>query len=430
MTVAYRLKDSPDVVRVVVKGAPENLIPMCSAQLDQFNQAAGFDGQGEEGSNYLEQVVINQLIIGPNQDPVHGINGLKSLTIAYRDFNVDDFQGLLDSNNNFEDEASRYLVESDLTLIASVGLDDPMREMIDDAFEKLNEGNTNVRVISGDHKVSAMYAAIKMGMLDDLNQDEFVFSSDQVLAELNTLLKETEDLDEGRGKTYVFQNQECLTRFRKTLKKKVLIVYRATPELKHKLVCALRQSKSIVAVTGEGLSDARAISEANVGFAMGEDGCSAAKDHADIILTDDNFLSVVNAIRWGRNIQDNVRKFIMFQMTVNVTCLIFVISTTLVLCHSPFNIVQLLWINLIMDVLAAIAFSTENPHPTDIRKERIKDDDKLITPLMMRSILFQSGYQLLVMIILLYAGPAASNISYDLYNSDLTNLDGSPSYRL
>lgn len=109
---------------------------------------------------------------------MHGINGLKSLTIAYRDFNVDDFQGLLDSNNNFEDEASRYLVESDLTLIASVGLDDPMREMIDDAFEKLNEGNTNVRVVSGDHKVSAMYAAIKMGMLDDLNQDEFVFSSD------------------------------------------------------------------------------------------------------------------------------------------------------------------------------------------------------------------------------------------------------------
>ena len=143
--------------------------------------------------------------------------------------------------------------------------------------------------------------------------------------------------------------------------------------------CALRQSGAIVAVTGEGLSDARAISEANVGFAMGQDGCAAAKDHADIILTDDNFLSVVNAIRWGRNIQDNVRKFVTFQMTVNMSCLIFVILTAVFVGHSPFNVVQLLWINLIMDVLAAIAFSTEAPHPVNIRKERIKSNQKIIT---------------------------------------------------
>ena len=74
--------------------------------------------------------------------------------------------------------------------------------------------------------------------------------------------------------------------------------------------CALRQSGSTIGVTGEGLSDSRALSEANVGFAMGQDGCSAAKDHADIILMDDNFFTVIAAIRWGRNIQDNVRKFI------------------------------------------------------------------------------------------------------------------------
>ena len=182
-------------------------------------------------------------------------------------------------------------------------------------------------------------------------------------------------------------------------------------------------------MTGEGLSDSRALSEASVGFTMGQDGCSAAKDHADIILMDDNFFTVIAAIRWGRNIQDNVRKFIQFQMTVNVSCMLFVLFTTVVVSHPPFSIVQLLWINLVMDVLAAIAFATENPHPTEIRKERVRPKDKIITPPMMRSILSQATYQLLVMLILLFAGPGAAGISYNLYSTELVS-DGTPTYRM
>merc|ERR1711893_276437 len=91
------------------------------------------------------------------------------------------------------------------------------------------------------------------------------------------------------------------------------------------------------------------------------DGCDAAKDHADVIMMDDRFATLATAIRFGRNLQDNVRKFLQFQLTVNITTMVFVISTVLILGHSPFNIVQLLWVNLVMDVLAAIAYSTENP---------------------------------------------------------------------
>jgi P-type E1-E2 ATPase len=174
------------------------------------------------------------------------------------------------------------------------------------------------------------------------------------------MMQEKQDEAEGRGKTYEFVDKQSKTRFKK-IKAKLSLVYRATPELKHMLVCALRGSGSMVGVTGEGLSDSRALSEADVGFTMGEDGCSAAKDHADVILMDDNFFTVITSIRWGRNLQDNVRKFVQFQMTVNFSCMIFVLSTTLILGHSPFSVVQLLWINLIMDVLAAIAFSTEHP---------------------------------------------------------------------
>jgi len=194
-------------------------------------------------------------------------------------------------------------------------------------------------------------------------------------------------------------------------------------------VCAFRQSNSTIGVTGEGLSDSRALSEANVGFTMGEDGCAAAKDHADIILMNDNFHTVITAIRWGRNIQDNVRKFIQFQMTVNFSCMCFVLSSSVTLGHSPFNIVQLLWINLVMDVLAAIAFATENPHPTEIRGDRIKPTDKLITKPMMRSILSQGIYQLVVMVIMLYGGPAMFDISYNLFTTEM-KYDNVPSYRM
>ena len=117
-------------------------------------------------------------------------------------------------------------------------------------------------------------------------------------------------------------------------------------------------------------------------------------------------------------------------MTVNLTCIVFVLFTTIILGHPPFNIVQLLWINLVMDVLAAIAFATENPHPTQIRKDRTRVRDRIITPPMMRSILSQSLYQLIVMLAVLFGGPAAADISYKLYSTELETEDGEPTYRL
>jgi len=116
-------------------------------------------------------------------------------------------------------------------------------------------------------------------------------------------------------------------------------------------------------------------------------------------------------------------------MTVNMSCCIFVISIAIFCGHSPFNIVQLLWINLVMDVLAAIAFSTEAPHPTDIRKERIKNSQKIVTQLMTRNIIFQVIYQLVVMYLIMFAGPAIGGYEYNLFQTEMTNPNGTPSYR-
>ena len=115
-------------------------------------------------------------------------------------------------------------------------------------------------------------------------------------------------------------------------------------------------------------------------------------------------------------------------MTVNVACIIFVVSTALILGHSPFSVMQLLWINLIMDVLAAIAFATENPHPTEIRKERINAADNIITKPMMRSILSQSIYQLFIMFLMMYAGPIMFGIEYNLYKTELREQIGDQEY--
>ena len=248
-----------------------------------------------------------------------------------------------------------------------------------------------------------------------MSVEDNVISGSELKTMLHEHLEQKVDEEEDRGMTWAFKNPAAMDYFKKDILQVYVVVYRADPEVKHMLTAAIRESGSVVGVTGEGLNDARALSDANLGFAMGQDGCAAAKEHADIILTDDNFASVVNAIRWGRNMQDNTRKFIQYQMTVNISCLTFVIFSIVTLGFSPFSVFQLLWINLVMDVLAAIAFATEHPHPTNLRKERIKKKDSIITPLMVRATLSQALYQFLVMVVLLFFGPAMFGIRYDFY---------------
>ena len=248
-------------------------------------------------------------------------------------------------------------------------------------------------------------------------------------------MEKVEDKVEG-GYTWEFKGRDEQERdqrkkhFKSAIKQRTQVVYRATPQDKHMFVAAMKRSGSSCALTGEGINDALALSEASVGFAMGQDGCSVAKDHADIIILNDNFSSVVNAVRWGRNIFDNCRKFVQFQMTVNISCLFIVILGGTFLGNSPFSIIQLLWINLVMDVLAAIALSTEAPHPTRLRAERIKKSDKILTPYMWRAVTSQAAYQALVMLVLLFAGPAMFGIGYNLISTPLYNADGTPSYHL
>ena len=143
--------------------------------------------------------------------------------------------------------------------------------------------------------------------------------------------------------------------------KKLKVLARSSPEDKYLLVTGLRDEGHVVAVTGDGTNDAPALNKADVGFSMGLTGTDVAKNASDIVLTDDNFCSVLTAVKYGRNIFDSVRKFLQFQLTVNVVALFIVFSGAIIFEDPPLTSVQMLWVNLIMDTFAALALATESP---------------------------------------------------------------------
>lgn len=171
---------------------------------------------------------------------------------------------------------------------------------------------------------------------------------------------------------------------------KLKVLARSTPEDKYMLVTGLKEMNSVVAVTGDGTNDAPALKKADVGFAMGITGTEVAKEASDIILLDDNFASIITAVRWGRNIYTNVRKFLQFQLTVNVVAMFIVFMGGVVVADPPLTAVQMLWVNLIMDTCAALALATEPPSETILDEPPYSRTELIVTPVMWRNIMGQA----------------------------------------
>ena len=168
------------------------------------------------------------------------------------------------------------------------------------------------------------------------------------------------------------------------------VIARSRPDDKYALVFGLRKQESVVAVTGDGTNDAKALSKSDVGFAMGIMGTDVAKDAADIIILDDNFASIKSAVKFGRNIYDNIRKFIVFQLTVNVCSVVLVFFGSAVGNETPIEAIQMLWLNLIMDSLGSLSLATEPPHDNIMDRKPYPKKESIINYIMWKHILLQS----------------------------------------
>lgn len=188
---------------------------------------------------------------------------------------------------------------------------------------------------------------------------------------------------------------------------------RSSPSDKLLLVQTLRKQGEVVAVTGDGTNDAPALHEADIGLAMGIQGTEVAKESSDIIILDDNFASVVKVVRWGRSVYANIQKFIQFQLTVNVAALVINVVAAVSSGDVPLNTVQLLWVNLIMDTLGALALATEPPTDHLMHRTPVGRREPLVTNIMWRNLSIQALYQVGVLLVLNFWGKSILNLKHD-----------------
>jgi magnesium-transporting ATPase (P-type) len=226
--------------------------------------------------------------------------------------------------------------------------------------------------------------------------------------------KEDDDDDDGEDKyeTKVEAIIGDMHKFKK-IAAKIKCMARSQPDDKFMLVDGLIRTGQTVAVTGDGTNDAPALNRSDVGFAMGITGTDVAKSACDIQLLDDNFCSILTAVRFGRNIYDNVRKFLQFQLTVNVVAMFIVFCGACIFAEPPLTSTQMLWVNLIMDTFAALALATEPPSDTVLERQPAKKSDLIVNAVMWRNILLQSLYQMTWLLLLLFLGKDWFSIEYD-----------------
>ncbi len=291
---------------LLVKGAPEVLLGRAEARLSQGQTAPLDDAARAEVLSAVERF---------------SSEGHRTLGLAYRRWD-----GALP-----EDQSAEALEQS-LVFLGVVAIADPVRPEVKDAIVACREAGVSVKIVTGDNKLTARSIGAQIGLVDD----------DSVILE---------------GEAFREMSDEEL----QPILPKLAVLARSVPTDKFRLVNLLKAQGEVVAVTGDGTNDAPALHTADVGFSMGLTGTEVAKEASDIVILDDNFASIVGGILWGRSIFENIRKFLQFQLTVNVVALSTAFLAAVFGFGIPLNTVQLLWVNLIMDTMAALALATEPP---------------------------------------------------------------------
>ncbi|XP_005883114.1 PREDICTED: plasma membrane calcium-transporting ATPase 4 isoform X1 [Myotis brandtii] len=355
--------------RMYSKGASEIILRKCNRILDKNGEAVPFKSKDRD------EVV--RTVIEPMAS-----EGLRTICLAYRDFN--------DVEPPWDHESE---ILTELTCIAVVGIEDPVRPEVRrwvGERARTHESGITVRMVTGDNINTARAIATKCGIIAP--GDDFLCLEGK---EFNRLIRNE------KGEV----EQEKLDK----IWPKLRVLARSSPTDKHTLVKGIIDStvgeqRQVVAVTGDGTNDGPALKKADVGFAMGIAGTDVAKEASDIILTDDNFTSIVKAVMWGRNVYDSISKFLQFQLTVNVVAVIVAFTGACITQDSPLKAVQMLWVNLIMDTFASLALATEPPTDSLLKRRPYGRNKPLISRTLMKNILGHAVYQLTIIFFLVFAG--------------------------
>lgn len=363
-----------DSVFAFTKGASEIVLSMCTKQ---FTSDGSITDLREEDRDTILKVIDK-----------FAKQSLRTLIVAYK--TVDEAEAREAAPREIPDKESLY--ESSLVFCALVGIKDPLRPTVKKAIERCHHAGITVRMITGDNIVTGTAIAKECGIFEE---------------------------DKGHiaieGPNFRKMSDEEVDKIIPSIR----VMARSSPSDKHRLVSRLREKfGKVVAVTGDGTNDAPALNAADVGLAMGIAGTEVAKEAADIVILDDRFDSIVKAVEWGRAVMSNIRKFLQFQLTVNIVALITTFVGAVTTGHSPFNAIQLLYVNLIMDSLGSLALATEGPTKNILDGLPVGRNEFLLTPKMIRNLCIQAVYQIAVIFIILYAGDVIFKIK-DIYSGQI-----------
>ncbi|CAK8568366.1 unnamed protein product [Lathyrus sativus] len=326
--------------RAHCKGASEIILAECDKYVDSNGEVVPLDVDSISHLNDTIEKFANE--------------ALRTLCLAYIDIHDEFLVGSSIPINGY-------------TCIGIVGIKDPVRPGVRESVAICKAAGITVRMVTGDNINTAKAIARECGILTDgiaIEGPEFREMSEEELLDIIP---------------------------------KIQVMARSSPMDKHTLVKHLRTTfEEVVSVTGDGTNDAPALHEADIGLAMGIAGTEVAKESADVIILDDNFSTIVTVAKWGRSVYINIQKFVQFQLTVNVVALIVNFTSACLTGNAPLTAVQLLWVNMIMDTLGALALATEPPTDELMKRPPVGRKGNFISNVMWRNIVGQSIYQFVI----------------------------------
>lgn len=323
-----------------VKGSPECVFSMCSI-------------------SDIRKIEIEQYINQAQE------KAMRVIAFAHKE---------LEDMKDYEDDTYHSAMESNMVFDGFVAISDPLRADVYEAVKNCRLAGINLKILTGDNIVTATAIANELNILNE----EHIAVEAKEIAELS--------------------DEELMN-----MLPRISVIARSTPSIKMRIVKLLKAEGNVVAVTGDGINDAPALKNADVGIAMGISGTEVSKEASDIVLLDDSFSTIVKAIVWGRGIYENFKRFIQFQLTVNISSVIVVFTSIIFGLKAPFTALQLLWINIIMDGPPALTLGLEPVYDDLMSRQPTKRNDNIVSKAMLLrigltgayiSVIFLSQYRL------------------------------------